>query len=435
MSATKEENKMNRRTLWLLLAGVFLISFSLAVGAALALSWVVVAQIAGTETGISSVPYPVNSVDVASTPTGYHTTDLDHTSAFTFTPMFTDYLPAILKSYDVSATETFSVVFLYPSPVGEFGWTYEHERGRQQLESRLGHWAKITYIENVPEGPDATEVIRDLAQQGYKMIFGTSYGYMDPISVAALEFPDVLFEHCSGSKTSSNMSTYFGRMYQPHYLSGIVAGAMTVSDTIGYVASFPIPEVIRGVNAFTLGVRSTNPNAEVWVVWTYSWFDPVKEREAAMALLDNGADIIAQHQDSLAPQEAARERGMLSIGYSSDMRPFVGDTVLTSPMWNWGAYYVQTVQNMLDGIWTTHQYWGSMQDGVVGLADFSPLVPQNVRDLVKTAKQEIFGGQDVFCGPINERGGTVRIPGGECMTDEELLSMDWFVEGVADIVP
>jgi basic membrane protein A len=251
----------------------------------------------------------------------------------------------------------------------------------------------------------------------------------------AQEFPDIYFEHCSGYKTAENMSTYFGRIYQPRYLSGIVAGKMTQNNIIGYVAAFPIPEVIRGINAFTLGVRSVNPDATVNVVWTYTWYDPVKEREAAVALLDEGADIIAQHQDTTEPQKAAQEQGALSIGYDSDMRSFVGDTVLTSPVWNWGVYYIDTVEAAINGEWETHQYWGGLKDGIVELAEFSPKVPQEVRDIVEEEKQKIVDGEDVFCGPIMQQDGSELVPEGECMSDEEMLNMSVFVEGVVGTIP
>ncbi|RLC90275.1 MAG: BMP family ABC transporter substrate-binding protein [Chloroflexi bacterium] len=330
--------------------------------------------------------------------------------------------------------DVYKIALVYIGPPGDLGWTYEHERGRKTVEEHFGDQVELTYVENVPEGPDAARVIRQYAQDGYDMIFATSFGYMDPTLEVAQEFPDVKFEHCSGYKTADNMATYFGRMYQPRYLSGIVAGSMTQNNNIGYVAAFPIPEVVRGINAFTLGVRSVNPDAEVHVVWTSTWFDPVKEREAAVALLDAGSDIIAQHQDTTEPQKAAQERGMLSIGYDSDMRNFVGDTVLTSPIWNWGSYYVQTVQNAIDGKWETHQYWGGLEDGVVQLADFSPRVPQDVRDKVEAAKQKIIGGEDVFCGPINDQEGNEKIAAGQCMSDGDMLGMDWFVEGVIGTV-
>ena len=330
--------------------------------------------------------------------------------------------------------DVYKIALVYIGPPGDLGWTYEHERGRKMVEEQFGDQVELTYIENVPEGPDAARVIRQYAQDGYDMIFATSFGYMDPMLEVAQEFPEVKFEHCSGYKTADNMSTYFGRIYQPRYLSGIVAGSMTQNNNIGYVAAFSIPEVVRGINAFTLGVRSVNPDAEVHVVWTNTWFDPVKEREAAVALLDAGSDIITQHQDTTEPQKAAQERGMLSIGYDSDMRNFVGDTVLTSPIWNWGSYYVQTVQDALDEKWETHQYWGGLKEGVVQLADFSPRVPQDIRDKVDAAKQKILGGADVFCGPINDQEGNEKIAAGQCMGDGDMLGMDWFVEGVIGTV-
>ncbi len=332
--------------------------------------------------------------------------------------------------------QTFKVAFVYIGPPGDLGWTYEHDRGRQYLEQQLGDKVETATVENVPEGPDAARVIRQYAQQGYNMIFATSFGYMDAMLEVAQEYPDIYFEHCSGYKTADNMATYFGRMYQPRYLSGIVAGRMTKSNIIGYVAAHPIPEVIRGINAFTLGVRSVNPDAEVHVVWTNTWYDPVKEREAAVALLDEGADIIAQHQDTTEPQKAAQERGALSIGYDSDMRAFVGDTVLTGPVWNWGVYYVKTVQDAINGTWKTHQYWGGMADGVVQLADFSPKVPQDVRDEVNAAKEKILSGEwDVFCGPIVDQDGNTVVAEGECMSDGDMLGMNFFVEGVVGTIP
>jgi len=330
-----------------------------------------------------------------------------------------------------AAVEPYKVAFIYIGVPGDLGWTHEHDTGRLQVEAALGDKVKTAYMENVPEGPDATRIIRQYAQDGYDMIFATSFGYMDPMVEVAAEFPKVKFIHCSGYKTADNMSTYFGRIYQARYLAGIVAGKMTKTNIIGYPGAFPIPEVVRGINAFTLGVRSVNPKAQVRVVWTNTWYDPVKEREAAVALLDAGADIITQHQDTVEPQKAAQERGMVSIGYDSDMRKFVGDTVLTSPVWNWGPYYVDTVKKGMDGTWKSGQYWEGLSADVVRLADFSPLVPQDVRDQVSSVKQKIVGGTwDVFTGPIKDNTGKLRVNEGAKMSDEELLSFDWLVEGV-----
>ncbi|HDQ13402.1 MAG TPA: BMP family ABC transporter substrate-binding protein [Sediminispirochaeta sp.] len=332
---------------------------------------------------------------------------------------------------ETSEEEPLKVAFVYISIPGDLGWTYEHDRGRKYMVDQLGDQVETTYIENVPEGPDAARIFRQYAQQGYDMIFANSFGYMDPMYEVAQEFPDVIFEHCSGYKTADNMATYFGRMYQARYLSGIVAGEMTEVDKIGYVAAFPIPEVIRGINAFTLGVRKVNPDAKVQVVWTNTWYDPVKEREAAVALLDDGVDIVTQHQDTTEPQKAAAERGKLSIGYDSDMGKFVGETVLVSPIWNWGPYYAEQAQAAIDGTWVSHSFWGGIDGGTVKLSGFSDLVPQEVRDDVAAERERITSGEwDVFYGPFKNQKGEEVIPAGEQLSDEEMLNMNYFVEGV-----
>ncbi|HIC87814.1 MAG TPA: BMP family ABC transporter substrate-binding protein, partial [Anaerolineae bacterium] len=334
------------------------------------------------------------------------------------------------------ALEKLKIAFVYVAPIGDLGWTWAHDQGRQMVEKELGDQVETAYIENVPEGPDAERVIRDFVQKGYDLIFTTSFGYMDPTITVAQEFPDKWFVHISGYKTAENVSTVFGRMYQPRFLSGLVAGKMTKSNVIGYVAAYPIPEVIRGINAFTLGVRTANPKAEVRVVWTNTWFGPPEEKEAAEALLDQGADIIAQHQDTTEPQKAAKDRGVLSIGYDSDMSQFVGDTVLTSPVWNWGVKYVDIAKKVLAGTYQSESYWGGMKDGIVDLAPLSPKVPDDVKALVEEYKQKILSGEwDVFCGPIKGQGGKLAVPSGKCMSDAEMLSMDWFVDGVVGEAP
>ncbi len=334
----------------------------------------------------------------------------------------------------VASVEKIKACFVYVGPIGDAGWTWAHDQGRLYLQQQLTN-VETAYIESVPEGADSERVIEDYANQGCKIIFTTSFGYMDPTLAVAQKYPDVYFEHCSGYKTADNMATYFGRMEQPRYLSGIVAGKMTKSNIIGFVAAFPIPEVVRGINAFTIGVRSVNPNAEVRVVWTSTWYDPVKERQAAEGLLDQGADVIAQHQDTTEPQKAASERGAFGIGYDADMGKLVGDHVLTSPVWNWGPYYVNTIQALMDGTWKTHQYYGGLGDGVVALAPMSPLVPDDVKALVEQKKQEIIAGTlDPFDGPITDNEGTLRVEKGVRMTDEQILAFDWFVEGVVGSV-
>lgn len=330
----------------------------------------------------------------------------------------------------------FRVAFVYVAPIGDLGWTYAHDQGRLAVEDEFGDAVETAYIENVPEGPEATRVIRDFAEKGFDLIITTSFGYMDPTAEVAEEYPETWFVHISGFKTADNVSTVFGRMYQPRYLSGLVAGSMTESNIIGYVAAFPIPEVIRGINAFTLGVREANPEAEVRVVWTNTWFGPPEEKEAAEALLAEGADIVTQHQDTTEPQKAAQDAGALSVGYDSDMSAFVGDTVLTSPVWNWGPKYIEIVQRVMDGTYETESYWGGLADGIVELAPLSPRVPDDVRDLVSEERDRVLGGEwDVFCGPINGQNGEEVVREDKCLSDSEMLNIDWFVEGVQGEAP
>jgi basic membrane protein A and related proteins len=332
--------------------------------------------------------------------------------------------------------DPFRVGFVYVSPVGDLGWTWAHDQGRQALEQHFGNRVETTFVENVPEGPEAERVIRDFAQQGYDLVVTTSFGYMDPTLTVAEQFPDTWFVHVSGYRTAENVSTIFGRIYQPRYLSGMAAGAATESNVIGYVAAFPIPEVIRGINAFTLGVHEVNPDAEVRVVWTSTWFGPPQEREAATALLAVGADVIAQHQDTTEPQRAAQDAGAMSIGYNSDMSQVVGDTVLTSPVWNWGIKYIDIVQRIMDGTYSTESYWGGMNDNVVALAPFSSRVPEDVRARIEDRQQALLTGEgDVFCGPIRGANNNLVVEEGKCLTDEEMLSMDYFLEGVVGEAP
>lgn len=331
--------------------------------------------------------------------------------------------------------EKLKVAFVYIGPPGDAGWTYAHDEGRKYLEQQLPY-VETTYKENVKENADAERVLTELAQQGNKIIFATSFGYMDYVEKVAKKFPDVVFLHCSGFKTAPNVGTYFGRIYQARYLSGIAAGKMTKANVIGYVAAHPIPEVVRGINAFTLGVRSVNPKAKVKVVWTNTWYDPPAEKNAAISLLDAGADVIAQHQDTPAPQQAAEERGKYSISYNSDMSKFAPKAVLTGPVWNWGPYYVKTVEAVKNGTWKSEQYWGPMSDGVVDLAPFGPMVPEDVKKLVEDKKKEILEGKwDVFYGPIKDQTGKERVAAGQDYPDKDKLSFDWFVEGVDGTIP
>ncbi|MBZ4642568.1 MAG: hypothetical protein JG767_177 [Deferribacteraceae bacterium] len=320
--------------------------------------------------------------------------------------------------------------FIYVGPVGDGGWTYAHDLGRKEME-KLPFVGKSTYIESVPEGSDAERVITSLAKKGHNLIFTTSFGFMDPTINVAKRFKNVVFMHCSGYKTAENVGTYFGRMYEPRYLSGIIAGSMTKSNIIGYVAAFPIPEVIRGINAFTLGVRSVNKDAVVKVVWTQTWFDPGTERNAAESLLDVGADVLAMHQDTPATLQAAENRGKYVIGYNSDMRSYAPKGFLTAPVWNWGAIYKYVAQKVNDGTWKSEQIWWGMDKGAVTLAPISDKVPAEVVKKVMTAKEDIINGKfQVFTGPIKDQSGKLVLEEGKTFTDGELLGMNFFVEGV-----
>ncbi len=331
----------------------------------------------------------------------------------------------------VPVEEKLKVAFVYIGPVGDAGWTYAHDQGKKYMEEQLSY-VETTFVENVKEGPDAERVLTELAQKGNKVIFATSYGYMDYVINVAKKFPDVVFLHCSGYKTAENVGTYFGRIYQARYLSGIVAGKTTKTNTIGYVAAFPIPEVVRGINAFTLGVQSVNPKAKVKVVWTNTWYDPAAEKNAALSLLDTGgADVIAQHQDTPGPQQAAEDRGKFGVSYNSDMSKFAPKAVLTGPVWNWGPYYVKTVDAVKNKTWKSEQYWGPMADGIVDLAPYGPMVSEDVKKLVDAKKKEIMDGKwDVFNGPLKDQSGKERVPAGKDLPDKDKLSFDWFVQGV-----
>lgn len=325
--------------------------------------------------------------------------------------------------------EKIKVGFIYIGPPGDGGWSYSHDQGRQYLEKELG--VETIYKESVPEDQESEKVMRDMIDQGAKVIFATSFGYMDHVEKVAKEFPDVVFLHCSGFKSGENFGNYFGRIEEPRYLSGIVAGLKTKTNKIGYVAAFDIPEVVRGINAFTLGVRSVNPKASVKVVWTNTWYDPTKEKEAAVALLDQGADIIAQHQDTAGPQVAAEEKGAFSVGYHSDMSAMAPKANMTAPVWNWGPYYVSQVKAVMDKTWKTNAYWGGMKDGIVDLAPLTANAPAEAKDKVEKAKADILAGKlNVFAGPIKDQSGKEMVPAGSVLSDKDQLEMKWFVEGV-----
>src|SRR3954452_6326897 len=288
------------------------------------------------------------------------------------------------------------VAFVYVGPIGDAGWTWAHDQGRLDLVKNMPN-VETVYQENVPENAaDAERVIRDFAQKGNKIIVTTSFGYMDPTINVAKDFPDVTFVHFSGYKTATNVSTAFGKVEEPRYVSGLIAGKMTKTNSIGYVAAFPIPEVLRGLNAFTLGVRKVNPSAKVKVVWTNTWFDPQKERQAAEALLDSGADVIGQHQDTPGPQQAAEARSKFGVGYDADMSKFAPKAVLTSAIWHWGVYYTDLVKQVQAGTWKSNQYWGGWKDGIVDLAPIGSMVPADVQQMAQDEMAKFKKGDETI---------------------------------------
>ena len=335
-----------------------------------------------------------------------------------------------------SAAKKIKVGFLYVGPVGDGGYTYAHDQGRLYLEKNLGDKVETTIKESVKE--DTAEVDKACEQMistGVTVIVGTSFGFMDGLDKSAKKHPEVTYMHCSGYMLEPNMSNYFGRDYQVRYLSGIVAGMKTKSNKIGYVAAMNIPECVRGINAFTLGVQSVNKDAVVKVTWTGTWYDPAKEKEAAKALLDTGVDVIAQHQDTTGPQIAAQEKGVWSIGYNSDMSKAAPNAYMTAPIWNWGPYYVEQVQKILDKTWKSTSDFLPMQaddaKSIIYLAPLTKIAPEGAQAKVDAAKADIISGKNkVFAGPIYDNAGVLKVKAGEVMSDKDMLTIDWFVKGV-----
>ncbi len=341
---------------------------------------------------------------------------------------------ALVFSVGAFSGTNFKAGFIYIGPVGDAGWTYAHDMGRRYLEKRLG--IQTIYLESVPEGAESISSMENLIALGCKVIYATSFGYMDPVLEVAKKHPDIVFEHCSGYKRAKNVGTYFGRIYQADFLAGIIAGAMSKKGEIGYVAPIPIPEVVRGINAFTLGARVSNPKAKVRVVWVNKWYDPATEKEAALSLIESGCDFIAHGQDSPASNQAAEEHGLYSIGYNSDMRKFAPKSFLTAPIWNWGPLYVKMTKDVIDGTWKSKDLWPGLKEDVVKLAPISDKVPDKVKLKVIYYETKIKNGEyKIFKGPIRDQKGDIKVKEGEELTDKELLEMFWFVEGVEGKIP
>lgn len=348
---------------------------------------------------------------------------------------------AALASFAAAVTAqtdpSLKVGFVYVGPVGDAGWTYAHDQGRKALVEALGDRVETTYVESVPEGADAERVIRQLAADDHRLIFTTSFGYMNQTLKVARAFPDVYFAHATGYKTAENMSTYEARTYQGAYLNGILAGHMTDSDILGFVASYPIPEVIRNINAFTLGARKVNPDITTKVIWVNSWYDPAKERQAAEALIAQGADVLHQNTDSLAIVKAAQENEVYAFGWDSNMSEFGPDAHLTAAMIDWSGYYIQSTEQVLSGKWQSHRvYWG-LEEGMIVMAPLNDLVPAAARADFERERRAIIDGhpRSPFTGPIRDQDGNLKVPEGEIMPRDMMMGIDWYVEGVEGSIP
>jgi len=322
-------------------------------------------------------------------------------------------------------------------PRNDGGWTTAHDNGRLAVEKEFGDQVETDYVESVPEEPAAAaRAIEGFARKGYDIIFTTSFGFMDPTLEVAKKYPDVLFEHCSGFKTADNMANYFGAMEEAKFLAGMAAGAATENGQLGKVNAFPIPEVIRLTNAFMLGARSVNPDATMKVVFTNSWFDPPQEKAAAESLLDAGADVLTQDVDSPATGQVAGAAGADWVGYNSDASKFAPQAWLTAPVWDWSGYYIDRVQAVIDGTWESGSYYGDLSDGIVDLAPYGPTVDSKTKSLIASMRKKIESDQfEVFQGPVRDQNGEVVVPEGETPPLEDLLNMDYFVEGIESKLP
>jgi simple sugar transport system substrate-binding protein len=361
-----------------------------------------------------------------------------------FASLAVSVLAGVTSITKANAADKVKVGFVYLTTPGDHGWTYAHELGRQQVEKHFGNKVETSYVENVPEGPDAARIIRELAKKGNNIIFTTSFGYMDPTIKVAKEFPNVKFEHISGYKRAANVATGNIRYYEGRYVQGVVAGLTTKSNKVGYLASFPIPEVIQGINAFALGLRSVNPDADLSVIWVNSWYDPVKEADAAKVHIAEGADILAQHTDSPAMLQAAEKAGVHGFGQASDMKAFAPKAQLFSSVNNWGPHYINKINKMIDGTWTTGDGpdhwagndWVGMSDDYLVLTPFENMSVDVAQAAAKVAADIKSGHNKIFTGPIKDNTGKIRVPAGKTLNDGELFStLNYYVEGVKGKIP
>ncbi len=335
-----------------------------------------------------------------------------------------------------AADDPMKVGFVYVGPVGDHGWTYQHDQGRLAIEKRFGDKVKTSYVENVAEGADAERVISKMARSGHDLIFTTSFGFMNPTLKVAKQFPKVVFEHATGYKMNKNLATYVGKTYEGRYVSGYVAGKMTKTKKVGYIASFPIPEVIRDINAVKLAMNTIDPSIELKIVWVSTWYDPAKEADAANSLIDQGVDVILQHTDSPAALQAAERRGVYAIGQASDMSHFAPKAHLLSVVDDWETHYVDTVQSVMDKKWKSRDYWGGFKDNMIVIPEFSKVIPS---DVVTRANQYIedikSGAFHPFTGPIYDQAGNLKVKEGEVLPHKDIAGMNWYVKGIEGKIP
>jgi basic membrane protein A and related proteins len=337
-------------------------------------------------------------------------------------------LPSLIRP--AYAAEPLKVGFIYLGPVGDFGWTYQHDIARKAAVEKFGDKIKTTFVENVPEGPDSEKVLNDLANSGHKLIFATSFGYMNYVLNSAKKHPAVFYEHATGYKRTANVSDYNIRFYQARYVQGVIAGKLSKAGLAGYVGSIPVPEVVQGINAFMLGMQSINPKARMKFVLINSWYDPPKEGDAAKALIDQGCDIITQHTDSPAPLQAAASRGVKAFGQSTDMSKFATDTQLSASTDVWGPYYIKRIEDVFAGTWKSTDTWGGFDTGMLAMSPFTNM-PADVAALATSTVADITSGKNkVFVGPIMDQSGAVKVAAGTAMDDGALSGMQWLVQGV-----
>ncbi|MEM8693804.1 MAG: BMP family ABC transporter substrate-binding protein [Pseudomonadota bacterium] len=344
---------------------------------------------------------------------------------------------AVGLATSATAQDKTKVGFVYVGPVGDGGWTYEHDQGRLAVVEEFGDQVETVFVENVAEGPDAERVITQMALDGADLIFTTSFGFMDPTINVAQKFPDVKFEHATGYKRAENVSTYSARFYEGRAVQGHIAGKMTESNIIGYIGSYPIPEVIRGINSAYLHAKKVNPDVEFKIVWVYTWFDPQKEADAAKTLIDQGADVVLQHTDSTAPQAAAQEAGgVITFGQASDMAQYAPMPRVSSIIDNWAPYYVDRTRAVIDGTWESVDTWDGIDTGMVEIGEITDAVPADVQEEALGMIEAMRAGEyHPFTGPINKQDGSAWLAEGEVADDGTLAGMNFYIEGLKGEIP